>query len=150
MGIFSKKAPKLPSYAGATLDQLLADPVWANPIASAGFTPAQGDFAQVVNSVMVADRGRNFGDGMPFLTASPAVVMIESGRAGIAVPDEREVLVIVRNVGDGRLMLTRFEAIQVAWGQDASRDGWTFDSYKKTDPAGLALGNALNRWIASG
>lgn len=150
MGLFSNKGTKLPSYAGATLDQLLANQVWANPIGSAGFAPAKAEFAQVVGSVLVADRGRNFAGGVPFLTAGPAIVIVQSGRAGIAVPDGREVVVIARNAGDGRLMLTQFDAIQVVWGRDASWDGWTFVDHKKSDPAGRALGEALNRWIVSG
>jgi hypothetical protein len=150
MGLFSKKPPVLPSYQGVGLDQLLADPVWAGPIRQAGFDVARCDFVEKVDSVLVAARGQYFKGGRSFLSARPAIVLAQGPTLGLAVPDERSVLVITRQASQGRLMLTRFDAIQVVFGHDASVDGWTFDDLKITDPEGKAFGDALNRFVVSG
>lgn len=150
MPFFSKKPPKLPSYQGVDLGDLLADPVWADPLARASIVPASCDLVRRVASVMVADRRRSFSDGMPFMTGGPAIVFVQGHTLALAVPDEREVLVLTRPLGNGRLILTRFGAVQVVFGADGSVDGWTFTGLKKETPEGREFGEALNRYVVSG
>jgi len=150
MPFFSKKPPKLPSYQGVDLGDLLADPAWADPLARAGIVPASCDLVRRVESAMVADRRRSFTEGLPFLSAGPAIVFVQGQTLAIAVPEEREVLVLTKPLSEGRLMLTRFGAIQVVFGADGSVDGWTFAGLKKETPEGREFGNALNRYVVSG
>lgn len=150
MGFFSKKSPKLPSYQGVDLDGLLADPAWADPLARAGIVPASCDLVRRVEEVGVADPRKSFPQNMPFMIAGPAIVFVQAQTLAIAVPEEREVLVLTQPVSKGRLMLTRFGAIQVVFGADASIDGWTFMDLKVETPEGKDFGDALNRYVVSG
>ena len=150
MPLFSKKPPKLPSYQGVDLSGLLADPAWADPLARAGIVPASCDLVRRVESVMVADRRRSFRDGMPFLTGGPAIVFVQGQTLALAVPEDREILVFTKPLSEGRLMLTRFGAVQVVFGADGAVDGWTFSRLKVETPEGKEFGNALNRYVVSG
>lgn len=150
MPLFSKKPPKLPSYQGAGLSGLLADPAWADPLARAGIVPASCGLVRRVEMVGAASPYQRFSDGMPFLIAGPAIVFVQGQMLALAVPDEREVLVLTQPVDKGRLMLTRSGAVQVAFGPDASVDGWTFLDSKVETPEGQEFGDALNRYVISG
>lgn len=150
MGIFQKKPPKLASYFDVPLGSLLADPVWSDPIRQAGFLPGSCDLVLRVTYVLVASRGTTFDNGMPFLSASPAVLLVQDSNLGLAVPDERRVLVLKRPATSGRLMLTNHGAVQIVFGRDGAQDGWTFTSMKKATEEGSAFGNTLLRFVASG
>jgi hypothetical protein len=150
MAFFSRRPAKLPSYAGAPLDQLLADPAWTEPLAQAGIVPSACDLVRRVDDALVAAPLQTFGDGMPFLSAGPAIVMVQGQRLAIAVPDERAVLVLTQPRSRGRLMLTRFSAVQIVFGADGSVDGWTFPDMKVTTPEGKEFGDALHRYVESG
>ncbi len=150
MAFFSKKPPKLPSYQGVDLGVLLADPVWADPLARAGVVPASCDLVRRVEKVTVASPYRTFTGGEQYLIAGPAIVFVQGQTLAIAVPEEREVLVLTRPASEGRLMLTRFGAIQIVFGADGAVDGWTFLDRKVKTPEGRDFGDALNRYVVSG
>lgn len=150
MGIFQKKPPKLGSYHDIPLETMLADPVWADPIREAGFEPGRCDLVLRVADVLVAAQGASFAAGRPFLFAAPAVLLAQDSDLGLAVPDERRVLVLRRPATRGRLMLTTHGAVQIVFGSDGSRDGWTFTHMKKATEEGSAFGNTLLRFVASG
>lgn len=148
--LFSRKPPKLPDYHGTPLNALLADPVWAEPLAKAGIAPKSCELVHQVTTVLVASPRRTFSDGMPFLMAGPAVVFAQEQLLALAVPEDREILVLTQNSRDARLMLTRFGAIQLVFGTDGSVDGWTFEGMKKDTPAGKEFGDALRQFVTSG
>jgi hypothetical protein len=150
MPLFSRQPGKLPSFAGSSLDSLLVSPAWAGPLADAGLVPASCDLVQRVDAAMVASPYQRFSGGMPFLTGGPAILMIQGQRLAIAIPDEREVLVLTQPADKGRLMLTRFRAVQIVFGRDGSVDGWTFPDLKVDTPEGKAFGDALHRYVISG
>lgn len=150
MPLFSKKPPKLPSYQGVDLNGLLADPAWAAPLARAGVAPASCELVRRVEDVMVAARYQSFSNGMPMLMAGPAILFVQGQTLALAVPEEREVLVLTKPLSEGRLMLTRFGAVQVVFGADGTVDGWTFPHLKVETPEGKEFGNALNQYVVSG
>lgn len=148
--IFQKKPPKLRSYHDVSLETMLADPLWADPIREARFEPGLCDLVLRVATVLVADPGVSFANGQRFLAAAPAVLLAQDSDLGLAVPDERQVLVLRRPATRGRLMLTTRGAIQIVFGSDGSQDGWTFTHMKKATEEGSAFGSTLLRFVASG
>ncbi|GAA1381198.1 hypothetical protein [Catellatospora chokoriensis] len=150
MSFFSRRKAKLPNFAGVLLEDLLVDPTWGEPLAGAGIFPASCDLVRRVDNAMVASPHHSFRGGMPFLSGGPAVVLVQAQRLAIALPDEREVLVLTQPANRGRLMLTRFGAVQIVFGADGSVDGWTFPDMKVGTPDGRDFGNALQQYVVSG
>lgn len=150
MAFFRKKPPQLPNYAASTLDALLADPVWVNPIREAGFSVLECDLIRRVDEVLIADPRERFSNGMPFAGGEPGILMISAGTLGIAFPDRTRIVVLSRHASKGRLMLTRHDAVQIVFGRDGADDGWTFTNLKKGSPDGEEFGKSLLKFVVSG
>ncbi len=129
-------------------DALLTDPAWLGPLSAAGFTPAEADLVRVVKNVMVAARDTVFSDGMPFLITNTAVLVVKGHKICIAFADNRRILVVQRSRHSARLMVSRFNALQIVWG-NATVNGWTFVDLKVDTDEGQQLANTLAPWIGS-
>lgn len=139
MGLFSKKPPKLPSYEGVGLAQLLADPVWAEAIKQAGIDIARCEFIERVPDAMAMDSNR-FVDEV-VLVGSAAIVLAQGSTLGLAVPLEHVVAVLTHPASRGSVRVTRSDGVMVKFGPD---DTWMFESMKRSAPEGGAFGDALH------
>ena len=145
MGLFSRRHPPLPSYAGVPLAARLADPVWSAPIASAGFDTATAELVMVVGAVSVSSPRLEAADGMPFVMADTGILIVAQGRVGIAVPDEARIVVVSYDNYGAELNVGNSGILKLVWA--GQTEGIIFDDTNADTPQGRAFAETLLRFV---
>lgn len=120
MALFGKKKPKLPSYIGTSLEDLLADPQWSFAIEQSGIVPSS---CEVV--IRLAEAKVGGGGGLPE-DASPALLLGQGDTLAVAYPGERDIRVVKRDKNRGELQTQQSGWFQVMFGPASNLDGFIF------------------------
>lgn len=147
MGLFGNKKPKLPSYVGARLDQLLQDPQWAYAIDQAGVDP---NACEVVLLLQDATVGQGRIGGAP-QNATPAILFGQGNTLAMAFPAEREVTVVSRPTSRAELQTQRSGWFQILFGPAENLDGFMFwgsdDNLNLSSPEGEKFGQIMSAFL---